>query len=385
MHADSALTIEFTGEVSKDNLQVGYTLEEMVNRLEGLLRTIGLIDNFAPLVYAIGHGSSSVNNTHYAGYDCGACSGRPGSANARVICHIGNHPEVRGILKSRGIIIPDETQFIGALHDTSRDEIAYYDEQVLSEKNKQFHEENKNIFLHALGLNAKERSRRFVVMNSKRSAAKVHEVVKLRTVSLFEPRPELNHATNTLCIVGRREITKGLFLDRRAFMHSYDYTTDPEGTYLLGIMNAVAPVCGGINLEYYFSRVDNQNLGAGTKLPHNVMGLFGVANGIDGDLRTGLPSQMIEVHDPLRLLVIVEHHPDVVLATIQKNPSTYEWFANEWVNLMAFDTQTNTFYSFTNGNFSPYVPIDMSIQNNQQIEKIMDDSSENLPVYTLNN
>ena len=37
------------------------------------------------------------------------------------------------------------------------------------------------------------------------------------------------------------------------------------------------------------------------------MGLIGVANGIDGDLRPGLPSQMIEVHDPVRLLVIAEH------------------------------------------------------------------------------
>ena len=384
MHADSTLTIEFTGEVSKDNLQVGYTLEEMANRLEGLLRTIGLIDNFAPLVYAIGHGSSSVNNTHYAGYDCGACSGRPGSANARVICHIGNHPQVRNILKSRGLIIPDETQFVGALHDTSRDEIAYYDEHVLSEKNKQLHAENTEIILQALDLNAKERSRRFVVMNSKRSAAKIHDVVKLRTVSLFEPRPELNHATNTLCIVGRREITKGLFLDRRAFMHSYDYTTDPEGNYLLGIMNAVAPVCGGINLEYYFSRVDNQNLGAGTKLPHNVMGLFGVANGIDGDLRTGLPSQMIEVHDPLRLLVIVEHHPDVVLATIQKNPATYEWFANEWVNLVAFDSENNKFFSFSDGVFNPYNLLDYSISQVDNVESVIESAHENLPVFELN-
>ena len=270
------------------------------------------------------------------------------------------------------------------LHDTSRDEIAYYDDHVLSKKNKQLHAENTEIILQALDLNAKERSRRFVVMNSKRSAAKIHDVVKLRTVSLFEPRPELNHATNTLCIVGRREITKGLFLDRRAFMHSYDYTTDPEGNYLLGIMNAVAPVCGGINLEYYFSRVDNQNLGAGTKLPHNVMGLFGVANGIDGDLRTGLPSQMIEVHDPLRLLVIVEHHPDVVLATIQKNPATYEWFANEWVNLVAFDSENNKFFSFSDGVFNPYNLLDYSISQVDNVESVIESAHENLPVFELN-
>ena len=385
MQPDSSLTIEFAGETSKDNLQIGYTIEEMATRLEGLLRTIGLIDNFAPLIYAIGHGSSSVNNTHYAGYDCGACSGRPGSVNARVISHIGNHPEVRKILSQKGIHIPETTQFIGSLHDTSRDEIAFYDEGILVSLNTLLHTQNKSIFKEALDLNAKERSRRFVVMETKGKASKIHDTVKLRTVSLFEPRPELNHATNTLCIVGRRKLTKGIFLDRRAFLHSYDYTTDPDGTYLLGIMNAVAPVCGGINLEYYFSRVDNQNLGAGTKLPHNVMGLFGVANGIDGDLRTGLPSQMIEVHDPLRLMVIVEHRPEVVLNTIQKNPATYEWFVNEWVNLVAYDDQNKMFYSFANGSFTPYNLIDSAISSVSNEETIIESSHENLPVFELTN
>ncbi len=44
---------------------------------------------------------------------------------------------------------------------------------------------------------------------------------------MFEPRPELGHGTNSLCIVGSRDLTKGLFLDRRAFLNSYDYSTDP--------------------------------------------------------------------------------------------------------------------------------------------------------------
>ncbi len=59
------------------------------------------------------------------------------------------------------------------------------------------------------------------------------------------------------------------------------------------------------------------------------MGLIGVANGIDGDLRAGLPNQMIEVHDPIRLMVIVEHFPEIVLKAIQVTPETYEWFVNE--------------------------------------------------------
>ena len=121
-------------------------------------------------------------------------------------------------------------------------------------------------------------------------------------------------------------------------MNSYNYQTDPEGILLKNVMDPLPPVCGGINLEYYFSRVDNERLGAGSKLPHNINGLIGVTNSIDGDLRPGLPLQMVEVHDPVRLLILVEHFPEVVLRTIQSSESLYEWFLNEWVHLMAIQS-----------------------------------------------
>jgi len=384
MRADSTLIIENTnGQVTEDGLSIGFSVDEMTNRLHALLMSIGLNQDFAPLIYVVGHGSSSSNNTHYAGYDCGACSGRPGSVNARVICHIGNHPIVREKLKERGIELPESTQFVPVLHDTSRDEFTYYDLAVLSKRNQERHQVNTRLFDQALDFNATERSRRFVVMNSRKAVKKVHENVKLRSVSLFEPRPELNHATNTLCIVGRRSFSRGLFLDRRSFLNSFDYEVDPDGNYLLGILNAVAPVCGGINLEYYFSRVDNQQLGAGTKLPHNVMGLIGVANGIDGDLRTGLPSQMIEVHSPMRLLVIVEHFPEVVLKTIQTNPATYEWFLNSWVNLVAFHPVEKQFYQFANGVFVRYDFPQEQLMHIDDAMKFVTNESENLPVVEL--
>jgi uncharacterized protein len=382
----SELTIEHKqGSALVDGLTVGFTVTEMTDRIEAVLRSIGLVDNFAPIVYAIGHGASSVNNTHYAGYDCGACSGRPGSVNARAFCYMANHKEVRTKLRERGIVIPEATQFLGGLHDTTRDEFSFYDENSLNEKNNASHSFNKAMFSNALDLNAKERSRRFMSIDTKGNAAKIHEKVKLRSVSLFEPRPELNHATNSLCIVGRRGLTKDLFLDRRSFMNSYNYEIDPDGKYLLNILNAAAPVCGGINLEYYFSRVDNQKLGAGSKLPHNVMGLIGVANGIEGDLRPGLPYQMIEVHDPLRLMIIVEHKPDVVLDTIQRNPATYNWFINEWVRLAVIDPVDTGIYVFADGAFSPYSPVTNVLRNETDLMSLLESSHENLPVLTLNN
>ncbi len=380
----SKLTIENKKPEHRENdLQIGFTIAEMANRVEGLLRSIGLIKNFANLVYVVGHGSSSVNNPHFAAYDCGACSGRAGSVNSRVVCHMANHPEVRAILRSRGLMIPDETQFVGGLHDTTRDEVLFFDVNALTSKNIDLHIKTEDVFREALDLNSKERSRRFESINSRMSAKKIHEKIRIRSVSLFEPRPELNHATNSLCIVGRRDLTKHLFLDRRSFLNSYDYATDLDGKLLLGIMRPLGPVCGGINLEYFFSRVDNQKLGAGTKLPHNVMGLFGVANGIDGDLRPGLPSQMIEVHDPVRLLIVVEHFPDVVLQVIQKQTETYEWFINNWVHLVAINPETREISVFKEGEFVLYQPLKEHVEITADLASVLESHDENLPVYSI--
>ncbi|MCA6363039.1 MAG: DUF2309 domain-containing protein [Bacteroidetes bacterium] len=382
----SQLTVECTHpEHHEHGLQVGFTVPEMIQRVEAQLRSIGLIDNFSPLVYVVGHGSSSINNPHYAAYDCGACSGRPGSVNARVFCFMANHPKVREGLELLGIHIPAHTRFVGGLHDTTRDETLFYDEEQLSPAQTQLHQQNLLVFEKALDANAKERARRFELVNKKMPPHKVHEQMRLRSVSLFEPRPELNHATNALCVVGRRSLTRGLFLDRRSFLNSYNYQIDPEGNYLFNILKAVAPVCGGINLEYYFSRVDNQKLGAGTKLPHNVMGLIGVANGIDGDLRPGLPSQMIEVHDPVRLLVIVEHFPDVVLKAISQNADTYQWFANNWVHLVAVHPLTRSFYIFKNETFVPLSLDSMPSLPVRNLELLLEQHADNFPVYMLQN
>lgn len=380
----SKLSIECGEHPEKvQDLQVGYSIDEMVTRVETVLHSIGLVKDFAPLVYIVGHGASSVNNPYYAAYDCGACSGRAGSVNARVFSYMANHPEVRQRLAVKGLKIPAETQFVGGLHDTTRDEIVFYDEFSLPAPNFELHTKNEVIFEKALDHNAKERSRRFYAVDTQQSPLKVHEKVLRRSVSLFEPRPELNHATNALCIIGRRYLSKGLFLDRRSFLNSYDYTLDPDGIYLSTILNAAAPVCGGINMEYFFSRVDEQKLGAGSKLPHNVMGLFGVANGIDGDLRPGLPTQMTEVHDPLRLLMIVEHNPEVVAKSIQRSAATHEWFSNNWINLVAVHPETQELYRFKSGYFEPYYTLQKDLPLLHDLKSLIETNMENLPVYLI--
>ena len=384
MSPTSSLIFENTGENHTEHeLTVGFTTSEMADRIEGLLRSIGLIENFAALIYVIGHGSTSANNAYYSTMDCGACSCKPGSVNARLAALMGNHLEVRKQLAERGIHIPEDTQFIGGLHDTAQDLMVYYDIVQLSELNQQQHLKNQAVFNRALALNAKERSRRFISIDTTKSLKHVHKAVQTRSFSLFEPRPELDHATNSLCIVGGRWMTKNIFLDRRAFLNSYNYKQDPSGNFLLTILNAVTPVCGGINLAYYFAKVDDQKFGSGSKLPHNIVGLFGVTNGIEGDIRPGLPKQMVEVHDPIRLMCIVEHYPEIVLEVLAKAPNTFEWYQNDWIKLVVIHPETKELFLFKKDQFSSYTPQHAVLKTSNDLERLVESSHTNISVHQL--
>lgn len=356
-HMDPKGTLHFWDDDPALEGEHGFTLPEAVRAMAVLLKSVGLMDAFAPVVYLMGHGASSVNNTHYAGYDCGACSGRSGSANARVAAALLNDPRVRQGLASEGIRVPTTTWFIGGLHDTTRDEFFFYDLEVWPALAKQIHERELPAMERALEANAVERARRFDGISKQQSDRRIHKRVRQRAQRLFEPRPEWNHATNHLALVGKRSASANLFLDRTAFLHSYDAAWDADGSMLAGILNAVVPVCGGINLEYYFSKVDNDRLGAGSKLSHNVVGLFGVANGMDGDLRTGLPLQMVNIHEPYRLLIVVDAPIERVDRVLRENPSTLEWIANHWVHAVVRDPDSGAMWRWEGGAFQPYSPV----------------------------
>ena len=198
----------------------------------------------------------------------------------------------------------------------------------------------------ACALSAHERCRRFASAPRDPSPDQALWHVVERSRDFSQARPELGHATNAAALVGRRSMSQGVFLDRRAFLVSYDPTQDPSGTVLEGILLAVGPVGAGINLEYYFSTVNNERFGCGTKTPHNVTGLFAVMEGAGSDLRTGLPRQMIEIHEPLRLQIVVEARTDVLAAIHGRQPGLRELIGNEWVQVIAEDPDTGEFSIF---------------------------------------
>src|SRR6185437_14029229 len=127
----------------------------------GVLQSVGASERWPKLVVFFGHGSSSVNNPYFAAYNCGACSGRPGSPNARAFAHAANLPQIRKILRERGIDIPGGTWFLGALHDTSLDEVTYYDTEEVPEGLRGLLKSFRETMSRALAANASERCRRF--------------------------------------------------------------------------------------------------------------------------------------------------------------------------------------------------------------------------------
>jgi uncharacterized protein YbcC (UPF0753/DUF2309 family) len=358
----------------------GFTVPEMADIVERTLTGAGAASRLAPLVVMVGHGSSSLNNPHESAHDCGACGGGRGGPNARAFAQMANDLRVRVLLRERGRPIPPETWFVGAYHNTCDDDVVLYDVERVPPTHRGKLAALETAFERARARNAHERARRFELLPRSLSASAALAHVEARSEDLAQTRPEYGHATNAVCIVGRRSRTRGLFLDRRAFLVSYDPgSDDAEGTILGGTLKAVLPVVAGINLEYYFSYVDPRAYGCGTKLPHNVTGLLGVMDGHASDLRTGLPWQMVEIHEPVRLLMVVEAEPSILDRVLRRDPAASQLVENRWIQLATLSPVSNEIHVRTREGWSRHEPEQRGLPSVTSSREWYEGSLDHLP------
>ena len=334
-----------------EGLSQGFSLEERAIFIENALRAMGLTKNFARFICLFGHGSETDNNPYYGALDCGACGGAPGDANARVFASMANEPEVRSILKKKGLLIPDDTWFLPGKHNTTTDRVEFYDLEELPDSYKEDLQILKKDLEEAGTMQSLERCHRIPSAPTEISPEQAFAHVDERSCDWANTRPEWGLASNGAFIIGRRKLTKGLDLGGRTFLHSYDPFADPKGSILEKIMTAPLIVGEWINMGYYFPSVDPWAYGSGSKVLHNVVGGVGMMLGTQSDLQMGFPLQTVNngdthYHEPMRLLAVIEHTPHLISSIIQKHAILQQLFHNQWLNLISLDPNSFEFHRY---------------------------------------
>ncbi len=306
----------------------------------GALRAIGLVDNFSEIVILCGHGSQTENNAYETALDCGACGGRHGDLNAKILAKILNKSEVRNYLAGEGIVVPDYVKFIAAKHNTTTDEVEIYQEENFVSR---ILEDLKNDLVKVKKINNISRAKQMGVAVAENKAV---EFFFNRSHNWSETQPEWGLAKNASFIVAPRALTKNINLEGRSFLHSYDWQVDEDCSILNLILNAPMIVAQWINSQYLFSTIDNVAFGAGSKITQNIVGKIGVMQGNASDLMHGLPLQSVYVNDkksyhkPARLLTIVYAPASKIDQVILKSPKLQQLVVNEWIKILCIDPET---------------------------------------------
>jgi len=355
-HIDAAYT-----QLQMEKLgRIGFSHDEQVGFVSQALRSIGLTKDFSRFVLLFGHGSTSENNPYESALDCGACGGNHGQVSARVLAQMANKNEVRRKLRMQGIDIPDDAWFVGAHHNTTTDELVLYDLDHVPSTHIFYIDRLRNGLLSASRLCAQERLPSLQLDPKELDTKSAYREIERNAMDWSQVRPEWGLSRNAYMIIGRRDLTSDMSLEGRSFLHSYDYTLDPKQRLLENILTGPLVVAQWINMEHYFSTVDNEKFGSSSKVYHNVAGRFGVMTGGLSDLRTGLPSQTVldkgkPFHEPLRLIAVIEAPFEHAKRAVDSVFAVKNLVMNEWIRLLVIDPEKQVVYQYNNGQWDSQV------------------------------
>lgn len=341
-------------------LLTGIDTQGKVDLAAGILHVMGLDRDIAPLVLLVGHGSQSANNPHAAALDCGACCGQTGEVNARALAALLNEPGVREGLAGRGIHVPPQTSFVAGLHNTTTDEVEWFDLDLLPNGLPVHWNRVQTAFNQACDQLRCARAPS-LGLNPVDGGAQLLSQLRRRANDGAETRPEWGLAGNAAFIIAHRERTRGMPLDGRCFLHDYDEANDRDGSVLELLMTAPMLVAHWISWQYHASTCEPGRLGSGNKLLHNVVGgRIGLFEGNGGDLRIGLSRQSLHdghrwVHEPQRLTVVIEASRQAIERVIERHEVVRNLLAHGWLHLWRLESGQITGY--TPEGWQAYLPV----------------------------
>ena len=353
--------------------RIGFSLDEQVNYVWTALTSIGLTRNFSRFVLLIGHGSRTENNPYESALDCGACGGAQGLVSARVLSQMSNKADVRARLRDMGIDIPSDTWFVPGYHTTTTDSVELHDLELLPPRLLVYLERLRNGLHAASRLTAAERVPTLLPQPKVLRPGQAHRLALQMSFDWSQVRPEWGLSGNLYFVVGRRGLTQKTNLRGRSFLQSYDWRCDSKGRLLENILAGPVVVGQWINMEHYFSAVDNDHFGSGSKVYHNVAGRFGVMTGNLSDLRSGLPAQTVmrrgqPYHEPLRLILMIEAPLDLARRAIDSVAKVRSLVHGQWVRALIVDpTQDMQAFVFDQGQWHSYTKIKQNFAQTEEV------------------